>query len=63
MVAPFLLEVEALSVTRNYRPIFQPFSFSLTNGESLYIKGRNGAGKTTSLRVIAGISQRYQGDI
>ena len=63
MVAPFNLEVEALGVTRNYRPIFKPFSFNLTNGESLYIKGRNGAGKTTSLRVLAGISQRYQGNI
>lgn len=40
-----------------------PFSLSLTNGESLYLKGRNGAGKTTSLRVISGASQRYQGSI
>lgn len=59
----FTLEVDALGVTRNYRPIFQPFSFSLTNGESLYLKGRNGAGKTTSLRVISGASQKYQGSI
>lgn len=59
----FTLEVEDLGVTRNYRPIFQPFSLSLTNGESLYLKGRNGAGKTTSLRVISGASQRYQGSI
>lgn len=59
----FLLEVDDLSVTRNYRPIFQPFSFSLKNGDSLYLKGKNGAGKTTSLRVISGASQRYQGEI
>lgn len=59
----FLLEVDDLSVTRNYRPIFQPFSFSLKNGDSLYLKGKNGAGKTTSLRVISGASQRYQGKI
>ncbi|MHC5226120.1 cytochrome c biogenesis heme-transporting ATPase CcmA [Ignatzschineria sp. LJL83] len=59
----FLLEVVDLSVTRNYRPIFQPFSFSLKNGESLYLKGKNGAGKTTSLRVLSGASQRYQGTI
>ena len=59
----FTLEVEDLGVTRNYRPIFQPFSLSLTNGESLYLKGRNGAGKTTSLRVISGASQRYQGSL
>ena len=59
----FLLEVVDLSVTRNYRLIFQPFSFSLKNGESLYLKGKNGAGKTTSLRVLSGASQRYQGTI
>ena len=57
----FSLEIVDLSVTRNYRPIFESFSFSLQNGESLYLKGRNGAGKTTSLRVISGASQRYQG--
>lgn len=57
----FSLEVVDLSVTRNYRPIFESFSFSLQNGESLYLKGRNGAGKTTSLRVISGASQRYKG--
>lgn len=63
MHSKFSLEVEDLGVTRNYRPIFQPLSFSLENGESLYLKGRNGAGKTTSLRVISGASQRYQGSI
>lgn len=60
---PFQLEVNELSIERNYRPIFVPYSFSLTNGESLYLKGRNGAGKTTSLRVISGASQRYKGEI
>lgn len=59
----FQLVVSALSVTRNYRPIFKPLSLALTNGESLYLKGRNGAGKTTSLRVMSGISQNYQGAI
>lgn len=63
MRSKFMLEVDSLSVTRNYRPIFKPFSCALTNGESLYLKGRNGAGKTTSLRVISGASQRYQGSI
>ncbi len=59
----FELVVSDLVVTRNYRPIFNPYSFTLRNGESLYLKGRNGAGKTTSLRVLAGISARYQGQI
>lgn len=63
MSSKFQLIVEDLGVTRNYRPIFNPISMSLTNGESLYLKGRNGAGKTTSLRVLAGASQSYQGKI
>ena len=63
MDTQFSLEIDRLEVTRNYRPIFQPLTFSLTNGESLYLQGKNGAGKTTSLRVISGISQRYQGGI
>lgn len=61
--AAFTLNIDSLQITRNYRPIFEPFSFTLQNGESLYLKGRNGAGKTTSLRAISGVSQRYQGSI
>ena len=60
---PFQLEVKELSIERNYRPIFVPYSFTLSNGESLYLKGRNGAGKSTSLRAISGASQRYKGMI
>lgn len=58
-----LLRIEDFTVQRNYQPVFEPYWFTLSAGESLYLKGANGAGKTTSLRVLAGISQQYRGKI
>lgn len=63
MIPSFRLAVSNFSVRRNYQAVFSPYSFQLTNGESLYLQGKNGSGKTTSLRVLAGISQQYQGSI
>jgi ABC-type polysaccharide/polyol phosphate transport system ATPase subunit len=41
----------------------QDVSLRLRRGESLGIVGRNGAGKTTALRLIAGISRATQGKV
>lgn len=61
--AEFTLAIEDVSATRNYRKVFTPVSLTLKNGMSLYIEGENGAGKTTFLRVLAGLNNLYLGEI
>lgn len=60
--APFILEVEGLNIHRGSREIFNGFGFSACSGEMVAIVGKNGVGKTTLLRALAGL-QSYQGSI
>lgn len=45
------------------KPIFQNISFSVKEGEIIAITGNNGSGKSTLLRIIAGLDQKYNGNI
>lgn len=49
------LVAEALSARRGEDLIFTNISFTLTAGEALILTGRNGSGKSTFLRVVAGL--------
>ena len=50
-----------LVARRNDRPVFTPIDLSLEAGAVCEIVGANGAGKTTFLRVLAGLHGRYSG--
>ena len=43
--------------------IFRDFSFSVSEGERVLITGESGRGKTTLLRLIAGLDGEYEGSI
>jgi len=43
--------------------IVENFSLKCDNGERICIKGRSGIGKTTILKIIAGIHKGYEGEI
>ena len=58
-----MLKVVNLGCERDDRTLFASLSFVLSPGETLQVEGHNGAGKTTLLRIIAGLSQDYQGDL
>lgn len=58
-----LLRLDAVGCERSGRLLFQNLSFELASGEGLRLTGSNGSGKTTLLRVIAGLSQRFEGSI
>jgi len=52
-----------LCVERSGRRIFDNISFSIKAGEMLLIKGENGIGKSTLLRVLAGLLHHQNGKI
>lgn len=51
-----LLAVKDLSLERGGRTLFSSLSFSLTAGRLLQIEGVNGSGKTSLMRILAGLS-------
>lgn len=56
-----MLEVEALACQRGSRRLFQGLCFKLNPGELLHIQGSNGSGKTSLLRILAGLSHQDAG--
>lgn len=48
---------------RGDRVLFRGLNTQLNNGQGLRIAGGNGTGKTTLLRIIAGLSQQYEGKV
>jgi len=49
------LKAENLACSRGGREVFAGLNFSLSGGEALVVTGRNGAGKSSLLRMIAGL--------
>ena len=58
-----LLEVQKLAGTRGERRLFQNLDLALQAHEIMWLRGRNGRGKTTLLRMLAGLSSPEHGEI
>jgi energy-coupling factor transporter ATP-binding protein EcfA2 len=61
-VEPFTLEVRDLSVRLGARHVLHKLTFAASGGQVVSIAGRNGVGKTTLLRALAGL-QRHEGAV
>src|SRR5947199_10016495 len=61
--AEAVLTVRDIECRRGERVLFAPTSFVLGVGESVWIRGANGQGKTTLLRTLAGLSAPAAGAI
>lgn len=57
------LEAERLSARRGEDLIFNDISFTLESGEALVVTGRNGVGKSTLLRALAGLLPLESGQV
>jgi len=57
------LKVINLSCQKGYNLLFENLSFEINSGEVLKISGPNGSGKTSLLRILAGLSSFDSGSI
>lgn len=57
------LSADHLACTRGGRTVFTGLSFALTGGDALVVTGRNGAGKSSLLRMLAGLVHVAGGNI
>jgi heme exporter protein A len=58
-----MLSVSNLSFERYFERVFEPVSFELGAGALLLVTGANGCGKTTLLRVLAGLLEPSEGEL
>ncbi|MGL4859996.1 MAG: cytochrome c biogenesis heme-transporting ATPase CcmA [Enterobacteriaceae bacterium] len=58
-----MLQAQALCCVRGERTLFEQLSFTISPGECVQISGRNGSGKTSLLRILAGLTQPQQGKV
>jgi heme exporter protein A len=58
-----MLEVINLECVRGDRRLFKDFSFSASPGELIELRGANGSGKTSLLRIICGLAAPANGEV
>jgi heme exporter protein A len=60
---PAMLTVHRLTCVRGTRPLFSGVDFSVGPGSWAHIRGANGAGKTSLLRILAGLAKPEEGEV
>ncbi|HIG88373.1 cytochrome c biogenesis heme-transporting ATPase CcmA [Candidatus Thioglobus sp.] len=58
-----MLKITNLSCQRGYNQLFSNLSFSVDAGDILRISGTNGSGKTSLLKILAGLNVAEEGKI
>jgi len=57
--------IELVGVSKDYdgEPVFADVSLAIEEGEKIALVGRNGSGKTSLMRIIAGLDEDYRGKL
>ncbi len=63
ITSPIRLSAQQLTCIREDRILFEDLNFTVSSGDIVQIEGPNGAGKTSLLRILAGLSQPYDGHV
>ena len=58
-----LLSATSLTCIREDRLLFDQLNIEISAGDIVQVEGPNGSGKTSLLRILAGLSQPFEGDI
>src|SRR6478736_5620715 len=61
-IAPMLRGIN-LTCVRGERPLFRGVGVQVDAGEWLHVRGANGAGKTSLLRLLAGLAAPAEGEV
>jgi len=57
------LQARGLACARGRRQLFSDLSFELQSGEAMWLKGGNGSGKSSLLRLLCGLGRPLAGEI
>jgi len=63
VTSPPLLVGEQLTCVRERRRLFRHLDVQIDVGQALYLEGANGAGKTSLLRILSGLSEPRAGTV
>ncbi len=58
-----MLKIDNLSCQKGYNLLFSHLSFEVNFGDILRITGTNGSGKTSLLKILAGLDMQEQGNV